>query len=396
MTETRKLYDTNAYRIEFEATVLSCRKGKKDYEILLDQTVFFPEEGGQTSDVGNLFFQTKEKNDQQKVNVNDVQINRENVITHLCDNEIPEGTKVHGMIDWTKRFSDMQQHSGEHIVSGLIYQKFGLHNVGFHLSKREVTMDFDGVLSWENIVEIEKKANQAIYENFSVEIEYPDTKTLETIEYRSKKELEGLIRIVTFPGYDICACCAPHVHHTGEIGVIKIIHLMRYKGGVRLNLLCGSRALEDMQNKTESVLKISSLLSARPEDVGIAVSKLQDENLRLKEQLAMQEKEKITKIAESISKGSEPICLFEKELSIPAQRELANILADKRSGYCGVFVGTDKEGYRYILSTATGDARELNQQLKEKCSAQGGGSALMTQGSLKGTSYQIQEIFQTF
>lgn len=394
---TLQLYDRDAYQTEFDAEVMECRKTERGYEVILDQTAFFPEEGGQHSDTGILRLLDEQdgqiqSQDETECRVTDVQIDSQKQICHICSTELTAGKKVHGKICWEKRFSDMQQHSGEHIVSGLVYSMFGLHNVGFHLSEKEVTMDFDGDLTWEDLYRIERKANQAVYEDFAVLAEYPSPEQLTKLSYRSKKELEGPVRIVTFPGYDVCACCAPHVHRTGEIGGIKLVHLMNYKGGVRVHLLCGKRALEDYQNKMESVLKISVLLSAKPEEVYPAVEKLLEDNQKLKAAAAEAERQKMIEIAEKVSESEENICIFEKNLANPSQRELVNLLTQKRSGYCGVFVGDESE-YRYIIAIRSGDAREMNTKLKESCQVRGGGSVQMVQGTVIGTKEQIRSAF---
>lgn len=388
--DTRKLYDEDAYRTQFEAVVVQCSWGKKGYEILLDQTCFFPEEGGQSADTGEL--QADETWSEEMVQVADVQI-RDGQILHICNKALSVGTKVRGRINWEKRFSDMQQHSGEHIVSGLVYSTFGYHNVGFHLSSREVTMDFDGEMTWDQVKELEKRANGAVYENFEVQAYYPSPEELKTLNYRSKKELDGPVRIVTFPGYDVCACCAPHVHRTGEIGLIKIVHLMKYKGGVRVNLLCGARALADYQENLDSVLNISTLLSAKTQEVYAAVQKLQQDCGALRGELAGMELEHVRALAAEIPAGEESICLFERALGNAPQRELVNLLTAKKTGCCGVFVGSDQEGYRYIMGCSSGDARTCQEQLKAVCTLRGGGSAAMTQGSLQGTRAQIEAVF---
>jgi len=396
---TYQLYDDDAYQTEFEAEVITCNKTELGYEVVLSRTAFFPEEGGQHSDTGTLRMDRSERNgadglpDQIESKVKDVQIDAQKQICHICSMELPAGSKVIGKINWEKRFSDMQQHSGEHIVSGLVFSIYGFHNVGFHLSEKEVTMDFDGILTWDDIHSIEAKANRAVYEDFSVLTQYPSAEELEKLSYRSKKELEGPIRIVTFPGYDVCACCAPHVHRTGEIGIIKIVHLMKYKSGVRVHLLCGERACADYQNKLDSVLNISVLLSAKPEEVYPAVQKLLEDNQKCKAIAAEMEQLKILKIAENISESTHGICILEKNLANASQRELVNLLTAKCAGYCGVFVGEEDE-YRYIIAIRSGDAREMNRKLKELCQVRGGGSEQMVQGTIIGTREQIQKAFE--
>lgn len=209
MQPTRCLYDEKPYEVEFEAQVLSCEKGEKGYQVILDQTQFFPEQGGQTPDQGSLHLK-KPKTEENNVRVLDVQIT-DGIIIHTTDAPLEEESRVVGSVDWDYRFSNMQQHTGEHIFSGLVHEKYGYNNVGFHLSDSVVTMDFDGTLDKTQVKELERKANQVIYANLPVEVSYPTKEELAALEYRSKKELEGQVRIVTIPGVDVCACCAPHV-----------------------------------------------------------------------------------------------------------------------------------------------------------------------------------------
>lgn len=384
---TKRLFDEDAYQTTFSAQVLACEPQKKGYAVILDQTCFFPEEGGQTADKGVL------RAGDQTISVTDVQIDGDDVIRHMVKQPLEVGTAVEGEIQWDKRFSDMQQHTGEHIVSGLIHAAFGYNNVGFHLSANEVTLDLDGMLNAEQIAEIERKANEAVYHNLQVIAEYPDAETLTGMEYRSKIELEGPVRVVTIPGVDRCACCAPHVGHTGEIGLIKIIHAAKYKSGVRLNMLCGARALADAQMKQDQIEAIGIALSVKQHKTAAAVQKLQDDMAQMKLQLSAMGKQIAVSRAQTIPEGTAHVCLFETELDKDVQRELVNQLTARCTGFCGVFVGSDTAGYRYIIGTANGDARECNQALKEQCEVRGGGSKDMVQGSIKGTEQAIRALF---
>lgn len=387
MEATKRLYDDDAYRTEFDAVVVACEERKKGYAVILDQTCFFPEEGGQTADIGYLAV------GEEKITVNDAQIDDAKIIRHMTKKPIEVGTAVHGKINWEKRFSDMQQHSGEHIVTGLIHNTFGYNNVGFHLSANEVTLDMDGMLTAEQLEDIERRANEVVYSNIQVIAEYPSREVLETLEYRSKIEIDGPVRIVTFPGVDVCACCAPHVARTGEIGLIKLVRMAKYKSGVRINMLCGARALADAQIKQNQIEQIGVALSVKQEKTAQAVDKLQNELNRMKLTIAALNKQIAVNKAASIPEGSKNVCLFEDDMDKDAQRELVNMVAERCSGIAGVFVGSDKSGYRYVVSGNGTDAREFNKLLKEKCSARGGGSAEMVQGSLQGTEEQIRELF---
>ena len=293
---TIKLYDKDAYQTTFEAVVLSCKecslerrtsnkvagmhkqvvksdcegsidiKEENDttYEVVLDKTCFFPEEGGQTPDKGSL----------GEVEVLDVQIQKDNTIIHIVNYSLEEGKTVIGKIDWQHRFFNMQQHSGEHLFSGFVYKNFGYQNVGFHLSNQIVTMDFDGVLTSEQVEVLEWNVNEAITANVEIKTGYPTKEELAQLEYRSKKELDGDIRIVEILGYDVCACCAPHVHRTGEIGIFKIQSVQSYKGGVRISFLCGFRALEEYRKKSKIITELSAILTTNQEMLAENVAKL--------------------------------------------------------------------------------------------------------------------------
>ncbi|MDD3369602.1 MAG: alanyl-tRNA editing protein [Lachnospiraceae bacterium] len=383
MNATIKLYDLDAYQTSFQGTVLSCLPvDDSRFDLILDQTLFFPEEGGQTPDKGTI----------QSIPVLDVQI-KDQIIHHYIEQQIPEGTLVAGEINWAERFSNMQQHSGEHIFSGFVNAAFGYHNVGFHLSQNEVTMDYDGPLTWDDIYELEAKSNQSIYRNLTITAAYPSKEELSKLEYRSKIEINGAVRIVTIPGVDVCACCAPHVHRTGEIGVIKITQLQNYKGGVRLHLLCGKRAMADYRKKQELVLAVSNRLSTSTDTISDAVDKLLGDIQTYKNQIVALQRESIASKAAAIPENTTNCILFEASLDAIPHRELVNLLTAKCSGICGVFVGNDTDGYRYIVGSANIDVREINTTLRTAFNGRGGGSKEMVQGSLTGTAKDLKSLF---
>ena len=248
---TEKLFYTDSHMQEFTAEVVSCRPCDNGYEAVLSRTAFFPEGGGQAADTGVI----------DGIRVYDVQEKGEQIF-HYLEGELEEGKTVTGQIDWDKRFSRMQQHSGEHIVSGIVHARFGYDNVGFHLNDELCTLDLSGPLTKEELREVENAANEAVFANVPVQISYPSKEKLKTLDYRSKIEIDGQVRIVTIPGYDVCACCAPHVYFTGEIGLIKMVQSQNYKGGIRITMLCGRRALKDYQQKEESVKAIMGMYTA--------------------------------------------------------------------------------------------------------------------------------------
>ena len=231
---TIKLYDKDPHLTTFKAQVLSCEKMPDgNYAIILDQTAFFPEEGGQDCDEGTL----------NEIKVDHVAINKDNTITHFLSKPIPAGNTVNGILDYATRFDRMQQHTGEHILSGLIHNLYGFDNVGFHLSSDYTTFDTNGVLSDDEVIALEKAANKIIADNLKVRTYFPDKAQLDTLSYRSKIDIDGEVRLVEIPGVDLCACCAPHVDYTGQIGQIKIVDYKRHRGGMRFTILCGMRAL---------------------------------------------------------------------------------------------------------------------------------------------------------
>lgn len=388
LSKTIRLYDADAYQTEFEATVLACeeveKKDGKVYQVWLDQTLFFPEEGGQSPDMGTI----------DGVEVLDVQIKNE-VITHTLAAPLTVGTTVKGVVDWKHRFYNMQQHSGEHIFSGIVHKKFGYDNVGFHLSDSIVTMDFNGVISPKEITEIEEKVNQAIIENIPVEVSYPSKEELKELDYRSKIEIEGQVRIVTIPGYDVCACCAPHVRRTGEIGSLKVMNAQSYKGGVRVSILCGFRALDAFRQKADIITELMAEFSTSQDAILDNVKKLKGANQTMKNQLAAAKQELMEYKVSAIPEDSENAILFEADLETPVVRGVVNGLVEKFAGISAVFVGNDENGYQFIVGSKNKDCRQIAATLREKLSARGGGSDKMIQGSVAATQLQIEELLAT-
>ena len=387
---TEELYYTSAYITEFVAKVVSCKaseKYKDKFEVVLDKTAFFPEQGGQGCDGGVLKF----GQDETEAKVEYVGIAGA-IITHIVDREIPAGTEVYGTIDWAHRFSNMQQHTGEHIFSGLVNARFGYDNVGFHLSDSEVTMDYNGPITQEEIREIEMKANEVIWDNLEVLCEFPSEDKLKEIPYRSKKELSGDVRIVTIPGVDICACCAPHVIRTGEIGILKVVGLQNYKGGVRVNILCGKRALEYISKQVDIVSELSGKFTTSADKVMTSVNKLSEENMELKSRLAEAMDSLIEYEVKEIDPALENVVIVRDGLDNNSMRKLVNLLTEDHKGYCGVFSSAGDNNYRYIIgsSDAGRDCREVANVLRSEFGAKGGGSAQMVQGSL--TTEDIEKI----
>lgn len=384
---TIKLYDQLPYEAEFDAVVIECREivqeNKKIYEAVLDQTLFFPEEGGQSPDCGTI----------ESAKVLDVQLHKE-VIIHTLDQPLEPGKTVHGCLDMKHRFFNMQQHSGEHIFSGLVHSMYGYENVGFHLSNQIVTMDFNGVITSAQAEEIEELANKAIAQNLPILVNYPSREELAAMEYRSKLELEGQVRIVTIPGIDVCACCAPHVRQTGEIGSLKVMGIQSYKGGVRISILCGFRALYAFREKAAVISSLAVSLSANQEGMAEAVEKLKAANQSLKSKLAAANTKLMEMLIAEILPEQEHVMLFVEEMDTPAVRHAVNRLIALHAGVCGIFSGSESTGYSFIMGSSSVDVRSCANLLKEKCAARGGGSAAMIQGSVQAGKEQILQALE--
>ncbi|WP_044933037.1 alanyl-tRNA editing protein [Butyrivibrio sp. AC2005] len=410
-SQTIKLYDENAYGTEFTAKVLHCEKADSRenlYAVTLDRTLFFPEEGGQTPDRGVLILLNEDDleklkgeadnlfiNDARKIEVLDVQIKNDS-ICHYLEEELPEGSTIYGKIDWEHRFSNMQQHSGEHVFSGIVNSRFGYDNVGFHLSDSVVTMDYSGQLTEEELKNIEKSVNRAIYENREIRAWYPAENELSEINYRSKKELSGAVRIVEVDGYDVCACCAPHVKRTGEIGILKVINSQNYKGGTRVSILCGFRALEYFYNEHAMIQKLAGEMSTGIENVPAQFKKQQEEMSELKRKLSESCEKLLLKEAESLPENSQNACLFtDGDIDPNVIRRVVNSLVEKRGGYCGIFFGSDKDGYRFIIGSGAGlNSNAVLAELRKNYEVRGGGKPAMVQGSIEGASAQdISSVF---
>lgn len=379
---TERLYENDPYLKEFEAKVTVCEEKNGSYHICLDRSAFFPEGGGQPGDRGWIasvpIFDTHEK---------------EGRIWHYAKQSLEVGMQVECRLDWDFRFSNMQNHAGEHIVSGLIHQKYGYDNVGFHMGSDAITLDMNGILTYEQVIEIEREANQTIEANVLINSYIPDKDALKLMMYRSKKEIEGDVRIVEIPGYDQCACCGTHPFRTGEIRLIKILSVQNYKGGVRISMLAGRRALEDYHQKHESVVKISRMLSAKTGEVADAVEHLLKEMSDLKFTVVQMKREMMAaKAAQQVIEGDR-LCVLASEFQGNELREYATLLSKRVECVLALSEGSDG-AFRYVLIDGNNQAKTYAQEMRERFQGKGGGSNQMIQGTLKGQWTEIQQWFE--
>ncbi len=395
--ETKKLFYEDAYIKEFTATVTDCREAKDGYRILLDQTAFYPEGGGQPYDTGTL------RTDAQTVSVLEVH-EKDGELLHYTDAPLPAGTAVKGKIDWARRFDLMQQHSGEHIVSGLVHAAYGYDNVGFHMGSDVITIDFSGELSEEDLARIEAEANEAIWQNQETKITWPSREELDHLTYRSKKELTGAVRIVEFPSadpspqrpyVDRCACCGTHVKRSGEIGIIKLLSVTKFREGVRVEMISGKRVLDYLNMVSAQNHQVSVLLSAKIDRTGEAVQHQLDENFRLRGRVLSLEEKTFAQEAARL-KGAGDVLLFEKDMEADSVRKLAVAVMETCGGRCAVFSDNGDGTYKYAVGEENGDLRDLVKAMNQALDGRGGGKPFFAQGSVKNGEDRIRAFFRDF
>ena len=379
--ETRKLYYEDCHLTEFTAMVQNCRKTEKGWEIILDATAFYPEGGGQDCDLGVLggseVLHVREAGEQ---------------VIHLCNAPLPVGEEITGKLCWERRFDLMQQHTGEHIVSGIIHRLYGWHNVGFHVGAETVTIDFDGPVPEPMLEEIQRQANEAVWKNLPVKCWYPSPEELPRVGYRTKKDLPWPVRVVEISGYDKCACCGVHTAYTGEIGLIKFISCVKFHQGVRIEMVCGARALATVSRIWEQNRKISQLLSAKLPETAGAVEALKDSLTKEKSKTVQLKRRIFRTIAESYA-GKKNVLHMEQGLDAGEVRELADAIGQVCDGIAVVASGEDEQGYSLCLISRTVDVRALGKAAFGTLNGRGGGRADAVQGNVKETEARIRDFF---
>lgn len=375
--ETVRLYYQDAHLREFSAHVVSCEPEKDHWAVVLDQTAFYPEGGGQPGDTGTL----------DSVRVLDTHARGEEIV-HDCDAPLTPGSAVQGTIDWARRFDYMQQHSGEHIVSGIIHRRFGYENVGFHMGADMVTIDFSGMLTMDDVREIEREANEAVWANLPIVVSWVDGEEKANAVYRSKKPISGVLRLVSIPAIDVCACCGTHVSMTGEIGLVKIFTCQKFHDGVRLEMLCGRKAYSYVNSILEQNKRISGLLSAKPQQTAQAAERMLDELAQVKYRAGALELRLIAQAAEALA-GKGDSLLF-MELSADGLRQMADAGMHACGGVCAVFTGSDEAGWRYAIGHAGGDLRAFSKRMNDALHGRGGGKPEFVQGSVQASRAEIE------
>ena len=382
--ETRKLYYEDCLLREFTADVLSCEKSEKGFEITLSATAFYPEGGGQACDLGTL----------GDARVLDVQ-ERGEAVMHLCDRPLDVGAEVTGVIDWARRFDLMQQHTGEHMVSGVIHRRYGWHNVGFHMGSEVITIDFDGIVPAEDLPAIEAEVNAGIWADLGVRCWYPSPDELPTVGYRTKKQLPWPVRIVEIPGFDKCACCGVHTARTGQVGLVKLFTSIGCRGGSRLEMACGQRALEMLNQAFDQNRQVSQAFSAQITETGIAARRMNEALEQEKLRYGALQKKLFRFVADSyVNQGN--VVHFEESLDSVQIRELADAIAESCGGFAAVFSGSEEAGYGYAIVTREGDLRSLGKAMSTALNGRGGGKSIFQQGRVLAQKAQIAAFFREY
>ena len=378
---TKKLYYEDSHLERFSSRVISCRQTDKGFEVILDATAFYPEGGGQAADTGILgdasVLDTRERGEE---------------IVHLCDRALEPGSRVEGRIDWQARFVRMQQHSGEHIVSGILHRRYGCSNTGFHMGQERTVIDFDAVIPPEALPEIEQEANQAVWRNLPVKCWYPSPEELPDVPYRSKKQLPWPVRIVEVPGFDCCACCGTHVKATGEIGLIKLFSAVPFRGGTRIEMACGIPALSYLNRVLEQSIRAGHVFSAPAESIGAAAESFGEQLAAQKYRVMALQRQIFAAIAKEYEHVGD-VLRFEPDLDSTALRELCDAIAQRCGGTAAVFSGKEGEGYGFCLVTRQGDLRRLGKEMTAALHGRGGGKESFQQGRVNAAQAEIEAFF---
>jgi len=382
MEEMNELFYREPYTKEFDAMVVSCIKVEDHYETLLADTAFYPEGGGQPADMGTL----------DNIPVYDVR-RKDDGIVHFTKKPLAKNSVIHGVLDWQQRFDHMQAHTGEHIVSGLLHRIYGYDNVGFHMGEY-IQIDFDGPLTFQQARTIEDQANAIIWKNEPVEITFPTSEELAQLDYRSKKELNGKIRIVTIPDGDVCACCGTHTKFTGEIGLVRILTCEKHKKGVRIQMLAGRKALEYDQGIFDQDHAISGMLSAKMMATSTAVQNLLQQVQDTKYAMGSLTKKLLSYQLDQYPENLPVAIIFEEGLDREAMRAFAVDLVEKKAARVAGVFSKNEDKYGYVILSHTVDLKQYSKLLNESLHGQGGGTSDILQGNFQSCQEDISGVMK--
>ncbi|MBQ7223148.1 MAG: alanyl-tRNA editing protein [Erysipelotrichaceae bacterium] len=374
-------YYQDPYCREFDSKVVSCEEDSDRWKVVLSDTIFYCEGGGQPSDTGYL-------DEAEVLLVKEVN----GTPVHYCDRPLEVGKTVRGKIDWQRRYQHMQNHSGEHVVSGLVHKNFGYDNVGFHMGQF-IQLDFNGPMSWEEALEIERQANEVIDENIEIRECFPTDEELQDLDYRSKKELSGQVRIVDIEGADRCACCGTHVRGTGEIGAVKVLSLEKHKNGVRMMILCGSRLRDYLAAIYEQNRQISNLLSAAPLRTAEYVERMLQRNHELSGQLNRFKEE--TLLASLAKAGRERVhILFTQDIDKPILTRYGNEALSCEKAEVAALFNRREDGWEYLIMSQKVNLRDFSGEINRRLNGRGGGRPDIIQGVVSAEKEEIEKLMK--
>lgn len=375
-----KIYYDDSFIKDFTATVISCEKQDDRWAVVLDKTAFYPEGGGQPCDKGYM------EADDEIIDVREVKEKGEKII-HYCNAPVSCGQVISGHIDWRRRFDFMQQHTGEHMFSGVVHSMFGYNNVGFHMNEKDVVVDFDGVLSRQDIQAVMDKCNEIVWANQPVIAYFPDN--VQEMEYRSKKALQGDIRIVKAGDADVCACCGTHTATTAQAGPIVALTFSSYKGGTRISMLCGKRAIDYLKKQNDNCYEISHLLSSPVNNITSAVSSRLKEIDRLKLQLSQCKKQLIEMWAQEMT-AQEGICAVEKAELDSSEIQSFTLMLANRADIAAVISPQSAGGCKICVISQSVNTNGLGKHISSYLGGKGGGKPGIYQGVTEKSCSQEQ------
>lgn len=382
--ETKRLFDENVMQRECEAVVVRTEPYHEGYAVVLDQTVFFPEGGGQLSDTGTLTAGEK------ALPVKHVH-EKAGEIFHETKEPLAPGTKVVAKLDWPVRFDHMQQHCGEHMLSYAFYKLFGAHNVGFHMSADMVGIDLDREVDWQQALQAERFTNREIQEDRPITTKLVPAEEAAKMNLRKfNDKLTGILRIVTVEGSDSCTCCGTHPTSSGMVGLVKIFKVEKHKEGSRISFLCGREALERVEQYMLAALDASNLLSIKETELPDGIARLQQEKKELGERLTEctgklleYRIEEMKAHSATTEAGHAKFVFLESDMTPKEAKALAKRLGEIPEAFSAIFY-QNGERLNYMFLATDGAAVNCQQVIltvNEAFGGRGGGRPESCQGS---------------
>lgn len=378
---TEKLYYRDAYIKEFSAEVISAERCDDGFDIILDRTAFFPEEGGQSSDDGVI-------GEAAVIRVYE----KDGIVHHITD-AIPILNTVFCKLNFSKRLEKMQCHTAEHILCGIIYKLFGFDNVGFHLGDDVVTFDVSGVLTKDAVEQVEALANEAVFGNLPIIASFPSQEELSKMSYRAKLDLNDGVRIVRIGDVDTCACCAPHVASTAEVGIIKILDFMKHRGGTRITMVAGRRAYLEFCIQQSNIKRISAMLSEPPHTTADQLERYVADAEAVALELRKAKERLALLYADTLAPTDRDTVVKLPDFSIDELRAFSNAAISKCEGLL-VAISGNENNYKYVISSRSAISPEQIKIINTALSGKGGGRGNMIQGSFASSYDAILEYFK--